>query len=102
MEPIPCKDCILMAICNSKMHNSKTGFLSSAYTLQKECDILKKYIDDHHSKILDSTTVEVLLSPIHEFFMKRHEKMFYLKENIRVDDAKPISYTELSIEIGDI
>ena len=81
--PIPCKDCILMAVCNAKMYSHEDCDGMNAFDLRNKCDILSKYLEKYYSKVIDKTTTRTSLVPVHKFFMTTgYRNLFYLRDNI--------------------
>jgi len=81
--PIPCKDCILMAICNAKMHEPEKTNGSNVFDLRNECVILSNYLEKYHSTVIDETTIRTSLALVYKFFMNGYKKSFYFSDNKR-------------------
>jgi len=82
MDSFPCKDCVLMAMCNAKMHKKETSNGINAFDLRNECKILNKYLEQNHSTFIDKTTMSISLMPVHKFFMNTYQDTFYFTDNL--------------------
>ena len=64
----PCKDCILLPLCNAQYSEHPHHIYRSAFRLAKKCSILTKHLDDHY---YDGGTSYDFLRPIIDFYSNR-------------------------------
>ena len=70
IPPLPCTDCVVMAICNAQMRQVESQLGLNAFNLYKKCSLIKDYIDEHYVTQVDDATWRTSLRPIHNFFIK--------------------------------
>ena len=95
MRPIPCKDCISFAICNSKFNSLKNLHIEYSISYAKklilECCCIRQYIYDRNimtnrMKLLKNNVVNVDIGIILKFFINEDVNITYL---MFVDPYKP-------------
>ena len=77
---IPCQDCVVMAVCNSKMKTKESVKGSHGFDLYRKCSNLSTYIDKHYKKQVKKNVWEIPLTSVYDFFLGKSDEQFFITD----------------------
>lgn len=82
-EVFPCPLCIVMAMCNAKMHQYEEFRGQNAMQVYRGCQKIRRHIDLFYTTQQDESTWKVSLMPIHRYFMDDIHDTFIITDHIK-------------------
>jgi len=86
MTTIPCNDCIVMAMCNAKMHQPEDRRGLNALHIYRSCKLVKNYIDKRYVMRTNKNEWKTSLMAIQVFFIKDYcTNPYVISDNIPLE-----------------